>query len=555
MSQAMAKVDLEGVDGIVADNVRQFLTLSTLPCTTRPSEVRRLFRRALPQIAEALEPFGYYRPEIEPNLDFSDAACWRASFRIRPGDPVLLQRVVTQVDGMSHARIDELIRNTPLRNGEVFEHQLYETFREKLLRLALDSGFLDATYTVRSVEVNEAKTGADITLTLRTGERYRIGTINNDVDFLNDQLMQRLVSITSGDWVERRQLGVVQQELVRSGYFSAVEIQSEPVADARLDISILATKQVPRELSVGAGVSSDLGIYVSSDYSNRLLNRRGHQFNGHVQVGTTEQEGQVEYRMPGGRPLLDWYSVYLGAKVVDSNDAIRTSAFNVGVRSSRSKGKWRVEPFLGLTLDRSDEPDRRSDLLALVPGVSFGFRQVKEGIRATGLTAQLEVAGASSSIISDATFARVSARAKTIFRVYQESRIILRGEAGYLQTATLERVPTNWRFFAGGDQSVRGFAYRTLGPTNADNEASGGEWLATGSVEFDIPVASSWSAAWFFDAGNVGTQGKFGGTWPTSTGFGVRWYSPLGPLRLDLALPLQGSEDTFRIHFNLGPDL
>jgi translocation and assembly module TamA len=170
-----------------------------------------------------------------------------------------------------------------------------------------------------------------------------------------------------------------------------------------------------------------------------------------------------------------------------------------------------------------------------------------------GWRASLDVQGAYSALLSDLSFIRIRAEGKWIASP-GPGRFLTRTELGATETDDFGRLPAAYRFFAGGDQSVRGYAYESLGPENADGEVIGGRYLATGSLEYEHPVKGNWSAAIFADAGNA-LNGLTGDV-KTSLGVGVRWQSPVGPLRLDLAFPVRDSDaDLVRLHFSMGPEL
>src|SRR5690606_2460729 len=143
-------------------------------------------------------------------------------------------------------------------------------------------------------------------------------------------------------------------------------------------------------------------------------------------------------------------------------------------------------------------------------------------------------------------------RAKLIFPLLG-GRIISRADAGFTEADELIELPSSVRFFAGGDNSVRGYAYESLGPTNDDGDVVGGRHLLTGSIEYDHLFLPSWSAAIFIDGGNAfDTVDTFEALY--GYGVGIRWRSPIGPIRLDVAGP-SDQRDAFRIHVSMGPDL
>jgi len=109
------------------------------------------------------------------------------------------------------------------------------------------------------------------------------------------------------------------------------------------------------------------------------------------------------------------------------------------------------------------------------------------------------------------------------------------------------------RFFAGGDNSVRGYDFETIGPVDADGNVTGGNNLAVFSLEYDRLISKSWSLAAFVDTGSAFND--FDVDFKTGAGVGIRWYSPLGPIRVDVAHPLGESDRSTRLHITLGPDL
>src|SRR5690606_39164081 len=133
------------------------------------------------------------------------------------------------------------------------------------------------------------------------------------------------------------------------------------------------------------------------------------------------------------------------------------------------------------------------------------------------------------------------------------ARFIVRARGGITWEREFAQLPPSVRFFAGGDNSVRGYAFEALGPTDDSGEVIGGSKLLTASFEYEHPLTGRWSLAAFVDSGNAFNGSDLDAK--TGAGLGGRWQSPLGPVRLDLAVPLDDDERSFRIHVSLGPDL
>jgi translocation and assembly module TamA len=172
-----------------------------------------------------------------------------------------------------------------------------------------------------------------------------------------------------------------------------------------------------------------------------------------------------------------------------------------------------------------------------------------------GHRSSIQARGAVEGLVSDTNFAQIFGDTKWVFGLWSGGRLLTRADAGFTLIDELDTLPASVRFFTGGDTSVRGYGYKSLGPTDVFGNVVGGENLLVGSIEFDQLFADEWSLAAFIDSGNA--YDKFEDFNPaTSVGVGIRWYSPLGPIRVDIAFPLEDdAPDEYRLHIYLGPDL
>jgi translocation and assembly module TamA len=165
----------------------------------------------------------------------------------------------------------------------------------------------------------------------------------------------------------------------------------------------------------------------------------------------------------------------------------------------------------------------------------------------------LDIHGGVKSPLTETTFLHSSISARAVLPLAQRGRLLLRGELGTIQSETFSDLPPSQRFFAGGDQSVRGYGFQKLSPKNSDGDAIGGEHLTVASVEADYLVYKNFGVATFFDIGNAGN--KILADLKKGAGVGLRYRSPVGMIRLDVARPLDDSPDSFRVHISIGADL
>ncbi|MGE0621045.1 MAG: autotransporter assembly complex family protein [Pseudomonadales bacterium] len=555
-AHAAADVRLEGVKGELADNIRAHLRLDEEPCDQEPVRVRYRFEQSEQVIRRALKPFGYYEPGIEATLDFPANGCWRAEFRIDPGPPVMISDVDLEVlgEGVSLPVFQRLMEGTSIQPGTQLDHGRYEDLKDGLLVAAREYGFFDARLVENEIAVNVSARTADVRLIMDTGDRYRFGDLDVSGGGLDALLVKRYIDFQSGGPFEQRRLRKLQNDLVRSDYFTSVDVRTIPQEDRTVDVVLLLEEGRRYRYGVGVGYGTDTGLIVRGDWVQRRVNSRGHRLELDTELSKVRQNLTGDYRIPGRRPQYDWYSFYGGINREDT-DAIERIAWKTGIRENRFHTiHWNSTPFVEFVVERYLQDGEWLEQTSLVPGWGIQYLNANEPSRPTrGIRLKAEVAGAAEKVLSSASFVRLLFTGKSILPLGKRGRIITRGEAGWMETNDFDDVPPTWRFFAGGDRSVRGYDYQSLGPLDDEGKAIGGRMLLTASVEGDWRVRERWSAAVFADAGNVGEENLLDNL-PWSIGAGVRWYSPVGPIRLDFAFPQEGGND-FRIHISMGPDL
>jgi translocation and assembly module TamA len=553
-----ADVRLEGLDEPIRSNVLAHMRLDDEGCDQDRARIRYRFSRSEDAIRAALKPFGYYDPEIEAELEEPEDDCWQAVFRVDPGEPVLISRVDIRVSGEGSGMpvFTRLLSETDIRVGERLEHDAYETLKRQLLVVAQEYGFFDAELVDSAMRVSRGQRLAEVSLLLDTGSRYRFGTLTISGDILDERLLLRYVDFQEGTAFEQRRLRKLHNDLVRGDYFSSVDVRAVPRENGDKVADVILTLEEGRRTryGVGVGFGTDTGLVVRADFVQRRLNRSGHRLELDTELSGVRQNVTADYRIPGKRPQNDWYSFYTGVNREDT-DALESIAWKLGVRENRFHTlSWSSTPFVELVVERFRQDSEWSQKTSLVPGWGVNYVTANAPARPVrGLRLRGEVSGAARKVLSDASFIRFYVSGKKILPLSERGRILVRGEAGWMATNDFDKVPPTWRFFAGGDRSVRGYDYQSLGPLDDEGKAIGGRTLVSGSIEGDWRVRERWSGALFLDAGNVGETDLLKDL-PWSVGVGARWYSPVGPIRLDLAFPQNGTSD-FRIHISMGPDL
>lgn len=561
---AEVSVEIEGVDGKLADNVRNFLSIAAEhedPWT--PARIRRLHRRARGEIRQALQPFGYYQPGVDAELTGEDQN-WTARYIIDPGQRTRITSLELTVDGPGKdmPALEQALADSKLREGGPLDHSEYKRTKAALSQAAYAAGYLDASYAASSIRVHPEQASAEVRLALRTGERYYFGPVSIEQSILNPDFAARYVPFERGTPFDAERLIDLQLALSDSDYFNRVEVTAEreqvlqaPDAEPapQVPVTVTAEPRKPRRYTVSAGYGTDTGPRVGLGAEFRRLNRRGHQFRTDLRVSAIERTLAARYDIPIDNVLRDRLS-FRGSVASEEIGDARTDQYRLATSREDGWALGRRRFYLNLERENFDfgGPSRTSTLL--FPGANFSAQRADDSLRPRlGASISLDVHGGSDAIVSSTSFLQATVTGNVVLPAGDKGRLLARTELGATETDDFGALPPSQRFFAGGDRSVRGYGYQEIGPENADGDVIGGQYKAVASLEAEYLFYGNFGAAVFFDAGDAamstGLDVKRG------VGVGFRWRSPIGTLRVDFAHPLDDPDNDFRLHFSLGPDL
>jgi translocation and assembly module TamA len=389
-----------------------------------------------------------------------------------------------------------------------------------------------------------------------SGKRYRFGDVTFDQDVLGDRLIRSYLPFHPGDSYDTRELTELYIALADSGYFRNIEVRPGQAKrdTGEIPIEIVLTGAARRLISYGIGYSTDTGPRIRFGRNNRRFNDRGHQFGVNAQLSPVVSEVTANYRFPYGDPRTEWINFDAGIKSEDT-DSAESDSLELGARRVLERpGDWTRTQMLNFVIEDFEVADQIGRARLLMPGINWTRIRADSSTRPShGSKLDLQTRAASDALGSNTTFVQVLTRAKWIWSPSAKARILVRSDIGATQAQTFAELPPSIRFFAGGDNSVRGYDFESLGPEDADGEVLGGSSLAVGSFEYEHMVRERWSVAVFVDSGNAFAGPHFDAK--TGVGLGARWQSPLGPIRVDLAHPLDDDETSWRLHISLGPDL
>lgn len=514
-----------------------------------------LHARNLGIIPRALEPFGYYSPRIDAELT-TGAEGFVATYRISPGEPVRLRTVDVRVDGAAHddPAFAQLLAKNPLRPGEVLEHPRYEQFKSALQGLATERGYFEARFEASEVRVDAGAHTADIELHLSSGKRYRFGAVSFQQGFLNPQLLARYNRIQPGSPYDAAALIDLQSALADADYFQEIELQAGPerAEGDTIPVDVRLTPRARERYDFGLGYGTDTGPRARIAYADRWINAEGHRLNADLRLSPVKSTLTGEYLIPGEDPRTDQYAIRTGFEREDSSTLFSEIGL-LGVSARHQDGLWQRVVSLDYQFERYREDEELRASKLLIPGITWSRVEADDRMNVSqGTRLDLRLRGAAEPLLSDLSFVQASVGAKWVWRLTEDSRLLARGDLGTTWSSNDPALPPSIRFAAGGDNSVRGYEYKSIGPRDSDDKVLGGKRLIVGSLEYEHRVEGPWSVAAFVDVGDAFDESP---ELKVGAGLGVRWSSPVGPIRLDLAHGFDEPGDAFRIHFTLGPDL
>jgi translocation and assembly module TamA len=555
---AKATVVIEGIEGDLLDNALAHLSIDDEACDAPGWRIERVYKELDAEIAAALEAYGHYSAEIEKTLD-TEEDCWVASLTIDPGPKVTLRSVEVRLDGEDIELFEDIAKSVPLQADQALNHADYEAYKEQFVTRANRWGYFNGAFPESRIDVYPDLLAADIVLVYAPGHRYDFGDITITQEVVSEKLAQAYVDFTSGQAYDATRISKLYEALLESGYFSGVDIRTTPRGEPDFDVPVTIRLDAAKHRSYngGVGFATDTGPKVRVGYINRMRNEKGHQLELNASLSPVIAEIGASYKFPLDNPRKAWLNVDTGFKTEDT-DTANSDIYKIGLkRFYRRTETWLETWFLDYSLEKYEvgvTDDGSSKLLT--PGISWAHTPIAGPPRPmSGFQANLRVSAAADFLLSDTSFIQVHANGKIIRPLWSGARIIGRTGLGATLRENFVELPASVRFFAGGDQSIRGYEYQSLGPRDPFGAVVGGSYLAVFSVELDQRVRDNWSAALFIDTGNA--FDKFDNvSLETGIGAGIRWYSPLGPIRFDVAIPLASdADDSFRIHVTLGPDL
>ena len=528
--------------------------------------------------SNALQALGYYQADI---IVVVEEEPWQLMLSITLHNPTLIDNINIKIAG--EARDDKafitLINNIDIQQGDKLHHGKYEALKSDLLSLALQRGYFNGSLIDSNITITEGYYYADINISYESGPRYRFGDVNFNAFDLEPALLSSLIPFNKGDFYNSNDFHKLQHQLQSTQYFSNVHatpanrIQDDENHQYTIPINVSLAPTKSHLFDFGIGYATDTQFRLSAGWRTPLINKYGHFQEMKIEYSPLNPTGNFIYSIPLSHPTKD----VLQFKMTVENDEypdLSTKIYSAKIGRIVSNNNWNRQIYARLHQEAwqydldEDDPNidwsEKDNVQYIISGVTWS-RTIRFGSvldPSAGFRQTYNIEGAHLKAGSDNSFFRVHGRWNYITTLAINHRLVTRAELGAIYIDRDAQLAPSLRFYAGGDQSIRGFAYQSIGssiPSSSDPDDEGmvivgGTRLMVASIEYQYYLNEKWRLALFSDAGSVANKGEFEPVY--SFGSGIHYLSPVGAVKFDIAYGFDDNDDNdkWRVHINLGAE-
>ncbi|HGF5189138.1 TPA: autotransporter assembly complex family protein [Vibrio parahaemolyticus] len=550
---ADVSLKLKGIDGALEDNVKAYL--SSIPEKDYSTSLR--FQARLDQsITEALNALGYYHAKISYSISEGND---ELSVNIHKGLPVKIKVMDVVISG--EAKEDEefanLIAKSPLKVGRILNQGEYDSLKSGIRNLALQRGYFNGDFKLNKLEVIPELNEANVRLHYDSGIRYHFGPVEITGSQIWENRVESMRPFEIGEPYLVSDVGEYNQNLSNTDWFSSVFVEPDlsKLEDGReLPIKVSLAPAAKNQIETGIGYSTDTGVRGTLKWKKPWVSARGHSFNTALSLSKPEQTITAGYKIPLDDVLREYYQLQFGLKHLDNRDTESLESNLAVERHWLTDGGWHKTVYVRHLYENFSQGLQDDGVQFVLPGATFSRTRVRGGsMPMWGDKQSVTVEYGDPALLSETRVLRLLGRSSWIRGIGENHRSLFRLEGGANITEEFEKLSPSLRFFAGGDNNIRGYGYESISPVDESGALTGAKYILSSTLEYQYRVYGNWWAATFYDIGDA-----FNDTpeWKSGAGVGIRWASPVGPVSFDFAWGLdEKPNNEFRIHFSLGPEL
>ncbi|EHR7858758.1 outer membrane protein assembly factor [Vibrio parahaemolyticus] len=550
---ADVSLKLKGIDGALEDNVKAYL--SSIPEKDYSTSLR--FQARLDQsITEALNALGYYHAKISYSISEGND---ELIVNIYKGLPVKIKVMDVVISG--EAKEDEefanLIAKSPLKVGRILNQGEYDSLKSGIRNLALQRGYFNGDFKLNKLEVIPELNEANVRLHYDSGIRYHFGPVEITGSQIWENRVESMRPFEIGEPYLVSDVGEYNQNLSNTDWFSSVFVEPDlsKLEDGReLPIKVSLAPAAKNQIETGIGYSTDTGVRGTLKWKKPWVSARGHSFNTALSLSKPEQTITAGYKIPLDDVLREYYQLQFGLKHLDNRDTESLESNLAVERHWLTDGGWHKTVYVRHLYENFSQGLQDDGVQFVLPGATFSRTRVRGGsMPMWGDKQSVTVEYGDPALLSETRVLRLLGRSSWIRGIGENHRGLFRLEGGANITEEFEKLSPSLRFFAGGDNNIRGYGYESISPVDESGALTGAKYILSSTLEYQYRVYGNWWAATFYDIGDA-----FNDTpeWKSGAGVGIRWASPVGPVSFDFAWGLdEKPNNEFRIHFSLGPEL
>lgn len=542
--------------------------LTSLSLERRPYPTAAAVRRAgledLVLVRNALVAAGYYASKVDFRVDEeAPGAKLKAVFEIAPGEAFRISRHVIVFEDAGDPERPLTFEAAGVTINDKADGATLEANQRRFLTALWAKGYPAARMTARRADAKFSEGTAEAVYTFVSGARAVFnGVIVEGADRTDNEFLTKLKTWEEGDLFDQAKLIDYRDRLSKVGIFSSIEVSAGEVnADGAAPVRVKVTERKPRTIGAGVSYSTSEGPGGRLFLEHRNLLRHAERARAEVAASAVEQSATLDVLRP--LPGFPGSAFANAAFTNETTDAFKARTVELGAGLAKNWFDERLETRAGLALETSKVEPK----LALTPTTADERNYfVSVPLSATwdteddplALNRGLRASLFATPYFGSNQFTRLEATARSRVNFGADDRYTIAGRARVAATAgqALRSLPVNKRVFSGGGSSVRGYDFQAVGPLDVSGVPIGGRSAIEAAIEARAKVLAQVQIAAFVDAGAVYSESfpNFTGDYLVGAGFGVRYMTPIGPIRLDVATPLENrpSDPNFQFYISLG---
>ncbi|MBA2657890.1 MAG: BamA/TamA family outer membrane protein [Tatlockia sp.] len=501
------------------------------------------------EIEQAMQPLGYFKPQI---------IIKRQPLRIHilPGPPMYITSLNVQFsgEGATAVKLKKALEKLPIAQGQVFNSASYENAKHSLTDAAEKEGYLHSSFEKAEVLLDEANNSAAINLEFNTGTRYYFGQVKFDPTNISPELLHRFVPFSYGKPYSTAQILTLNNQLANSGYFRSITVKPQITGNDHyipVEVKLQPAKRLSYSLGIGYGTDTD--FRGRAGFNIIPVNSAGHKLSA-LGIGSKRQSMiQTKYTIPGKNPVTDEYQITGNLSRLNYDAGKSNSALLSFSQHHRLPQYKRILSINSLYDDYHYDNRSKEASFTLFPKASLTWLKKKKKLFSpSGYKINLTALGASKSLASHENFVQASLNVKAALTIpVIRTRFYFHTMHGFTQIDDINKLPLSLALFLGGADNLKGYSFNSINP------AGPGKILTYAGLEIQKEFKENWYLVGFFDSGDV--YKPFPKKLKNDIGIGLMWVSPLGPIKIGVAQPInskfQRQSKYPRLVVSMGPDL